>query len=150
MEVQMVHPIEVNLPEVPVDQLHEIFQQIGTELRHRDQATYAQNVILSNENVQLIARHEAESAKLSQYVQREQDVSLVLENIAAELPQCDIKPELEITQKIRKIAERAKALDEEKSKMEEEYKAKIASLEENWPLSAEEAQEARVQAIRII
>ena len=71
MEVRMVHPIEVNLPEVPVDQLHEIFQQIGTELRHRDQATYAQNVILSNENVQLIARHEAESAQLTQYVQRE-------------------------------------------------------------------------------
>ncbi len=150
MEVQMVHPLEVNLTEVPVDQLQDIFQQIGTELRQREQFTYERNVSLSNENVQLIARHEAASAQLTQYVQREQDVSLVLENIAAELPQCDIKPELEITQKIRKIAERAKALDEEKSKMEEEYKAKIAILEENRPLTAEEAQEARVQAIRIV
>ena len=138
------------MTEVPVDQLQDIFQQIGTELRQREQFTYERNVSLSNENVQLIARHEAASAQLTQYVQREQDVSLVLENIAAELPQCDIKPELEITQKIRKIAERAKALDEEKSKMEEEYKAKIAALEESRPLTQEEVQEARVQAIRIV
>ena len=150
MEVQMVQPLEVNLPEVPVDQLYDIFQQIGTELRHRERITYEHNALLSSDNVQLIAQHEEKSAQLNQYVQREQDVSLVLENIAAELPQCDIKPELEITQKIRKIAERAKALDEEKNKMEEEYKAKIAALEENRPLTQEEIQEARVQAIRIV
>jgi hypothetical protein len=150
VEVQMVHPLEVNLPEVPVDQLYEIFQQIGTELRHREQVTYEQNVLLSNDNVQLIARHEAESAQLTQYVQQEQDVSLVLKNIAAELPQCDIRPELEITQKIRKIAERAKAIEEEKKKMEEEYEARIAALEANKSPTPEEIQEARVQAFRIV
>ena len=66
------------------------------------------------------------------------------------MPQCDIEPELEITQKVRKIADRAKALEEEKTKMEEEYKARIAILEENRPLTPEELQEARVQAIRIV
>ena len=65
----MVHPLEVNLPEVPIDQLQEIFQQIGTELKDRELATYAQNATLLKENVQLIARHEVESAELTQYVQ---------------------------------------------------------------------------------
>ena len=146
----MVHPLEVNLPEVPIDQLEEIFQQIGTELKERELATYAQNATLLTENVQLIARHEAESAELTQYVQREQDLSLVLENIAAELPQCDIKPELAMNQKIRKIADRAKALEEEKAKMEEEYKEKIVALEASRPLTQEAIQEARVQSFRIV
>ena len=119
-------------------------------MKDRELVTYAQNVSLSKENVQLIARHEAENSQLTQYVQREQDVSQVLENITAELPQCDIQPELAITQKIRKIADRAKALEEEKIKMEEEYKERIAVLEENRPLTQEEIQDARVQAIRIV
>ena len=34
--------------------------------------------------------------------------------------------------------------------MEEEYKERIATLEENMPLTPEALQEARVQAIRIV
>ena len=97
MQVQIVHPLEVNLPEVPIDQLQEIFQQIGTELRERQLATYTENVTLQRENVQLIIRIEARTAELTQYVQREQDLKLVLKNITAELPQYDIKPELPAT-----------------------------------------------------
>ena len=40
MQVQIVHPLEVNLSEAPIDQLQEIFQQIGTELWDRELATY--------------------------------------------------------------------------------------------------------------
>ena len=150
MQGQIVHPLDVNLLDVPVDQLREIFQQIGTELKEREMKTYAQNATMVKENVQLIARHEAKTAELTQYIQREQDLALVLGNIATEMPQCDIKPKLEITQKVRKIADRAKALEEEKTKIEEDYKARIAILEENRPLTPEELQEARVQAIRIV
>jgi hypothetical protein len=150
MQVQMVHPLEVNLPEVPIDQLQEIFQQIGTELKERELATYTQNATLVRENVQLIARNEARNAELTQYEQREQDLSLVLQNIAAELPQCDIQSELAVTQKVRKIADRAKALEEEKAKMEEEYKEKIAALEAQQPATPEAVQEAHVQAFRIV
>ena len=51
MQGQIVHPLDVNLPEVPVDQLREIFQQIGTELKEREMETYAQNATLVKKNV---------------------------------------------------------------------------------------------------
>ena len=68
----------------------------------------------------------------------------------AELPQCDIEPELLATQKIRKIAARAKALEEEKANMEVEYKERIVVLEASQPVNPEAAQEERVQAFRIV
>ena len=41
--VQFKQPLEVNLAEVHVDQLHRIQQQLSAELRSRELATYQQN-----------------------------------------------------------------------------------------------------------
>ena len=71
-------------------------------------------------------------------------------NIAAELPQCDLSHELPVPQKNRKIADRAKALEEEKAKIEEEYKENIADLEARQPSTPEESKEVRIQAFRIV
>ena len=46
-----------------------------------------------------------------------------------ELPQCNIEFALPLTQKVRRIADRAKALEEIVTKMEEDHKVQIAELE---------------------
>ena len=46
-----------------------------------------------------------------------------------ELPECNIEFSLPLTQKVRRIADRAKALEETVVKMEEDHKAQIVELE---------------------
>ena len=87
---------------------------------------------------------------MRQYEQREQDLSQVLHNITAKLPQCNLEPELPVTQKVRRIAEREKALEEEKAKLEEDYKAQIAELKARVPDTSEADKEARTQAFKIV
>ena len=51
-----------------------------------------------------------------------------------------------LTQKVRRIADRAKALEETMAKMEEDHKAQIAELKARAPGMLEVDKEARVQA----
>ena len=122
-------PVEANLVKLPVDQLQMIQQQIGIELWDRELTTYNKNAELIQQNAELTVAYQTRDIELRQYKEKEQDLALVLRNIATELPQCDIQPELPATQKIRIIGDRVKALEEEKVKLEEEYKEKIAELE---------------------
>ena len=149
VQLQGQKPIEANLAKLPFDQLQLIQQQIGIELRDRELMTYNQNAELIQQNTKLTVAHQMKAIELRQYQERDQDLALVLQNIATELPQCNIQHELTVTQKIRKISDRAKALEEEKAKMEEEYKGKIAELEARQPGSPEESKEVRIQAFRI-
>ena len=52
-------------------------------------------------------------------------------------------------QKVRRIADRAKALEEIMAKMEEDHKAQIAELEARAPSTPEVDKEARTQAFRL-
>ena len=55
-----------------------------------------------------------------------------------------------LTQKVRRVADRAKALEEIVTKMEEDHKAQIVELED-WALGTpQEDKEARVEAFRLI
>ena len=85
--------------------------------------TYNQNTQLIQENAELTAGFQTKVEELKQYEEIEQDLSQVLQNIALELPQCNIEFSLPLTQKVRRIADRAKALEETVVKMEEEHKA---------------------------
>ena len=77
------------------------------------------------------------------YEEREQDLSQVLQNITLELPQCNIDFSLPLTQKVRNIADRAKALEETMIKMEEDHKVQIAELEAQALGTPEADKEAR-------
>ena len=63
--------------------------------------------------------------ELRTYEEREQDLSQTLQSITLELPQCNIEFALPLTQKVRRVADRAKALEETVTKMEEDHKAQI-------------------------
>ena len=112
VQIQVRQPVKVNLPQFHVDQLQMIQQQIATELRDRELATYNQNTQLRQQNAELTAGLYPKVEELRQYEEREQDLSQVLQNIALELPQCSIEFSLPLTQKVRIIVDRAKALEE--------------------------------------
>ena len=59
--------------------------------------------------------------ELRVYEEREQDLSQVLQNITLELLQCNIEFALPLTQKVRRIADKAKDLEETVVKMEEDH-----------------------------
>ena len=66
-----------------------------------------------------------------------------------ELSQCNIEFALPLTQKVRRIVDRAKALEETVAKMEEDHKAQIAELEARPPGTPQEKKEARVEAFQL-
>ena len=123
VQIQVRHPVEVNLAQFPIDQLQMIQQQIAAELRDRELVTHKQNTQLIQQNAELTAGFQTKAEDLRQYEEREQDLSQVLQNIALELSQCNIEFACPLTQKVRRIADRAKALEETMVKMEEDHKA---------------------------
>ena len=54
-----------------------------------------------------------------------------------------------LTQKVRRITDRAKALEETVTKMEEDHKAQIAELEARAPGTPQAEKEARAEAFRL-
>ena len=146
VHIQIRQPIEVNLTEFPIDQLQMIQQQLAAELRDRELAMYKQNTQVRQKNAELIAGFQTKAEELREYEDREQDLSQVLQNITLELPQCNIEFSLPIMQKVRRIVDRAKALEETMAKMEEDHKAQIAELEARAPGTPEADKEARAQA----
>ena len=91
--------------------------------------TYKKNTQLRKQNAELTASLHKQTEELRVHEEKEQDLNQVLQNIALELPQCNIEFALPLTQKVRRIADRAKALEETVTKMEEDYKAHIVELE---------------------
>ena len=72
-----------------------------------------------------------------------------MQNITLELPQCNIYFYLPITQKVRRIVDREKALEETMVKMEEDYRAQITELEARAPGTPQADKEARAEAFRL-
>ena len=66
-----------------------------------------------------------------------------------ELPQCNIEFSLPLTQKVRRVVDRAKDLEETVAKMEEDHKAQIVELEARAPSTPQADKEARVDAFRL-
>ena len=70
-----------------------------------------------------------------------------------ELPQCNIEFTLPVPQKLRKVADRAKALEETVAqleetlaKREEDHKVQIAKLEAHPPGTTQAEKEERIEA----
>ena len=72
-----------------------------------------------------------------------------MQNIALELPQCNIEFSLPLPQKVRRIVDRAKALEETMVKKEEDHKVYTAELEARAPSTLDADKESRAQAFRI-
>ena len=104
---------------------------------------------LRQQNAELTARFQTKAEELRTYEKREQDLSQVLQSIALELPQCNIEFALPLTQKVRRVADRAKALEETVTKMEEDHKAQITELEARAPGTPQADKEARTEAFRL-
>ena len=149
MQIQIRQPVEVNLTEFPIDQLQMIQQQLRAELRDRELATYKQNTQLRQKNAELTIRFQTKAKELRTYEEREHDLYQALQSIALELPQCNIEFSLPLMQKVRIFADRAKALEETVTKMEEDHKAQIAELESRPLGTPQEDKEARVEAFRL-
>ena len=66
-----------------------------------------------------------------------------------ELPQCNIDFSLPLPQKVRRVADRAKALEEIVAKMEEDNRGQIAELEARAPGTPQEDKEAKVEAFQL-
>ena len=62
--------------------------------------------------------------ELKTYQNKDQELSQVLQNIALELPNCNIEFALPTPEKLQRVAERAKVLEETVAKMDEKV-AKI-------------------------
>ena len=81
-------------------------------------------------NAALTTNYQKKADELRKYEEREHNLSQFLQSIALELPQCNIEFALPLPQKVRRVADRAKALEETvtrmketTAKMEEDYKA---------------------------
>ena len=55
-----------------------------------------------------------------------------------------------LIQKVRRVADRAKALEETVTKMEEDHKAQIVELKVRAPSTPQEDKEARAEAFRLM
>ena len=117
--IEIRKPIEVNLADFRIDQLQMIQQQLNVELRNRELATYKQNVQLKQKNAALTTSYQKKEGELRKYEERDQELSQVLQSIALEIPQCNIEFALPVPQKLRKVADRAKALEETVAQLEE-------------------------------
>ena len=134
--IQIRKPVKVNLTEFHIDQLQMIQQQLSVELMSRELATYKQNMQLKQQNAALATSYQKKEDELRTYEEREQNLSQLLQSITLELPQCNIEFALPILQKVRRVADRAKALEETvakmeeaMAKMEEDHRAQIDELE---------------------
>ena len=119
VQIQIRQPVKVNLAEFHIDQLQMIQQQLSAELRGRELVTYKQNTRLKQKNAALATSYQKKVDELRTYEERDQELSQVLQSIALELPQCNIEFALPLPQKVRRVADRAKALEEIVTRMEE-------------------------------
>ena len=112
---------------------------------------------MKQQNAALATSYQKKVDELKTYQDRDQELSQVLQSIALELPKCNIEFALPTPQKLRRVADRAKALEEivtrmkeTTSKMEEDYKAQIAELETELearpPGTPHADKEARIEA----
>ena len=133
-----------------------IQQQLSAELRGRELATYKQNTQLKQQNAALATSYQIKADELKTYQDRDQELSQVLQSIALELPKCNIELTLPTPQKLRRVADRAKDLEEIVTKMEEtvakmegDHRAQIAELEAQAPGTPHIDKEARIEAFRL-
>ena len=106
-----------------------IQQQLSTELRSRELTTYNQNAQLKQQNAALATSYQKKADELKKYQDRDQELSQVLQSITLELPKCNIEFALPTPQKLRRVADRAKALEETVVRMDEEV-ARIKAYHE--------------------
>ena len=131
-----------------------IQKHLSVELRGRELATYQENMQLTQH---LATSFQKKADELRTYEERQQDLSQVLQSIALELPQCHIEFTLPLPQKVRRVADRAKALEETvarmeeaKAKMEEDHQAQIEELEAHAQDTSQADKQARVEAFRLV
>ena len=117
-----------------------IQQQLSVKLKNRELATYKRNVQLKQKNATLATSYQKKEGELRKYEERDQEISQVLQSISLELPQSNIEFALPVPQKLRKVANRAKALEETVAqleetlaKREEDHKVQITELEAHPP-----------------
>lgn len=67
-----------------------------------------------------------------------------------DLPQCSIEPGLPLVKKVKRIAQRAKTLEEQVVKMEADHKIQIAELEAHAPGTPPTVKEERVEALKVV
>ena len=142
--------------EFHTEQLQMIEQQISAELRTRELATYKQNMQLKQKNAALATSYQKKVGELEAYQERDQALSQLLQNIALELPSCNIEFAEDTSQKLRKVANRAKALedtvvkmDEEVARMKADHDTHITELEARARDTSQEEQRARIEAFRL-
>ena len=111
---------------------------------------------LKQKNAALATSYQKKEGELRKYEERDQELSQVLQSIALELPQCNIEFTLPVSQKLRKVVDRAKALEETIAQLEEtlakredDHKAQIAELEARPPGTPPAEKEARIEALRL-
>jgi len=133
-----------------------IQQQLGAELKSRELETYQQNMQLKQQNAALAISVQKRADEVRTFEEREQDLSQVLQSIALELPQCNIEFALPVPQKLRRVADRAKALEETMVRMDEvvarmkaEHEVQITELEARIQDTSQADQKARVEALRL-
>ena len=97
-----------------------IQQQLTAELKGRELATYKQNTQLKKQNAALATSYQKKVDELKTCQDRDQELSQALQSIALELPKCNIEFALPTPQKLRRVADRAKALEETVVRMDEE------------------------------
>ena len=91
--------------------------------------TYQQNEKFMKENDQLWSGNESISMKLLKKEHEENKLKHAIDDLCAELPQCNIQPETPLLQKVKIITAKAKDLEETIEKMDAKHKAHIAELE---------------------
>ena len=72
----------------------------------------------------------------------------MIEDLCAELPQCNIQPETSLLQKVNIIVARAKDLEETIERMDMEHKSRITELEAKAPETSSEELKERTQALQ--
>ena len=118
--------------------------------------TYEQNTQLKQQNAALAISVQKKADEVRAYEEREQDLSQVLQSIAVELPQCNIEFALPVSQKLRRVVDRAKALgetvarmDEEVEKMKADHEVQITELEARVWDTSQTDQKVRAESLRL-
>jgi hypothetical protein len=143
LQVSTVGPVEINLSLIPIETLQLVHEKVSLELRARELSTFQENQRLQSQEIELKESHQNISAKLALYEAQDTGIRTAIEEIAQELPACEIQPDLPLVAKVQIIGGRVKTLEQEKVAMAEDHRTQIAELEAR--VAAQTTDDAQVQ-----
>jgi archaellum component FlaC len=125
-----------------------VHEKVSVELRARELSTFHANQRLQSQELELKASHKNISEKLALYEAQDISIRNAVDEIAQELPACEIQPDLPLVEKVQIIGGRVKTLEHEIVAMAEDHRTQISELEARVAAHLTDDSQQQFEALR--